>query len=145
MPELRVYTRFETEIDGQVYQGGSNVVPKRITLAGSRFDVTKSLATATTWDVWTTGAEEPLTDFDFLWVLSDQAVFIEYTTDTAADVGTVVSTQQVAANVPFILASDTSKANYTADFAAGTDDVIDQLRIRNESGSTAAIRVVMFS
>jgi len=145
MPQLRLYQFFEVVVDGERRKGGSLTAPSRITVSDPMLDAVKSLATATTWDVWTTGSEEPITDFDFLWIESDQNVFLEITTDTGADVGTVVSTVEIKADVPFTLASDTSKANYTADFAAGSNDVIDQLRIRNESGSTAHVRVAMFT
>ncbi len=70
---------------------------------------------------------------------------VELITDQGADVGTVVSTVQVAGTgttgsygAGFSLASDTSYANYTTNFAAGTLDVIDKILVKNLSTTQAA-------
>jgi hypothetical protein len=114
-----------------------------ITVDGQHQLLNRSLATSTTWDAWESGAETAITDFDFLWVLSDQNVLVEMTADKAADVGTVVFAQEAQANVPLMLTSDDCMANHTADFATGTADVIDRIRIRNVSGSTATIQFLI--
>ena len=146
MPILRVYKRFEVTVDGIRRDGGYPETPRRITIDGDVLDQTRSLATATTWDVWVTSAENPLTDFKFLWIESyEQDVIVEITTDKDADVGTVISTITVSAGDTFALGDNQSYAGHTADFAAGTLDVIDQIRIRNVSGSTANVRVFMVS
>ena len=66
----------------------------------------------------------------------------ELTIDKGAEVGTVVSTVELKAKKALILNSDGAWANYTVDFAAGTLDVIDQIRIHNPSGS-ANVRAVL--
>jgi hypothetical protein len=140
---LRVWKKFEVTIDGVPIEGGSLTVPDSISVGGAKADLTKSLATATTWDVWESGAEEPITDFDYLWVEADGDVYLELTVDKAADVGTEEIAIQVASGKPFDLATDVGKSNYTTDFGAGSDDVIDKIRIRNESGATVNVRVVL--
>lgn len=145
MATLSVWQAYELTVDGEQIKGGSRTAPVTITVDGKRLEAYKSQSTATTWDVWTTGAEEPLTDFDFLFVESDQNVFLELTVDQNNGTGREEIAIEIQANRPFMLCSDDAKANYTTDFAAGSDDVIDMVRIRNESGSTAAVRVVLIT
>lgn len=145
MATLNVWQAYELTDNGVQIVGGSRAASKQITVAGQRKEAEKSLATATTWDVWTTGSSEPLTDFDFLWVESDKNVLLELTVDQNNGVGTVVFAIEVQANVPFLLCADDAMANYTANFATGTEDVIDKIRIRNVSGQTAIVRVLLIT
>lgn len=144
MPQVHYYSYFEvTTAQGSHLKGGSLQVPQRITVDGDYLDLRQTLATSTTWDAWATGTEEPVTDFDFLFLESDQDVFLELVVDTAGDVGQEEIAFKVRANVPFVMAYDDAKALYSEDFAAGTDDQIEQLRVRNESGSSAKVRLVL--
>lgn len=101
--------------------------------------------TATTWDAWESGSETAIADFDFLWVLSDQAVLVEVTADKDGTYGTRVFVHEAQANVPLMLTSDDCLSNHTADFEApaGSADVIDRIRIRNLSGSDATIQFLI--
>ena len=143
MPTLHLYQMMDVEIENQRITLGSIAKPERITVNDPHLFATKSVATLTTWDVWASGTEEPITDFDFLWIESDTNVILELTTDKDADVGTVVSTIEISANKPLVMTSDASYALHTADFATGTIDVIDQLRIRNATAGTAKVRVFL--
>lgn len=144
MAVLDLYQYAEMEVNGVKLRLGSRANPEEITVDGYVKDSTKSLLTATTWDVWITGAEEPLTNFDFLWVESDKAVFLELVVDTDNSVGREDIAIQIQAGVPFCLASDDAMALHTVDFAGTeTEDVIDAVRVRNVSGSTAIVRVVL--
>ena len=147
MPFLKYYAYAEVVVDGDRKKIGTGLdSPKTITVDGDIFDATRSLATGTTWDVLDlTGSENALSDFDFLGVESDQNVFLELTADEGGEVGTVVFAIEIQANVPFLLPSDDCKSNYTADFATGSDDVVDRLRVRNESGSTADVRIFLIT
>lgn len=145
MATIDVYVRFETTIDGVPVSGGSRGSPDEIAVSGFQFDATKQLTNGTTWDVWTAGADEPVTDFDFLYISSDQTVQLEMTCDVGNQVGTEVFVVPVSAGIPYIMAADDSIANYTADFGGGTADVIDQIRVKNASGSTATVRVVLIT
>lgn len=140
---LRVWKAFEVVINGHVVAGGSRSKPVEITVAGSVLDDTKSMADSTTWTAWTTGSGVALTDFDYLYIESDQDVWLELTADVGAEVGTVVFAKQIKANEPFDLLHDDAYANYTANFGSGTADVVDRVRIRNISGNTANVRVVL--
>jgi len=137
MAVLKVWQRFEIiDLLGRKHEGGSSVEPETVIVDGTVKDEVKTIGAAATWDFWVTGAEEPLTDFDLLFIESDlDGVMVELTTDKGAEVGTVVSTVELKAGKPLILNSDGSWANYTVDFAAGTLDVIDQIRIHNPAGS----------
>ena len=102
-------------------------------------DQSFSLATATTVKIF--DIDEDLADFDVLVIVSDTNVYLETVVDDDADVGEVASTIPITANVPFILGRDDAYANYTVNFAGGTLDVIETLRIRNVSGGTAIINI----
>lgn len=139
---LNVYKAMDLQIGGGPIVRGSRSAPIQITVDGLHEELRKQLATATTWDVWSTGANV-LTDFDYLYIESDQDVSLELTCDVGGQVGTVVFAVIVKAGRPFDLLTDDAVANYTANFATGTTDVIDRLRIRNSSGQTANIRVLL--
>lgn len=144
MATLRVYDYWEvTDAQGIKFQGGSRSAPIEIEVTPVVDDRTKSLATATTWDAWITGAEEALTEFDFFWMIADQDVRVELTVDKGNEVGDEVIALLVEANTPFRLIYDDALAAYTADFVAGTADVVDRVRIRNVSGKTAIVRRVL--
>ncbi len=144
MPVLKVWQRFEiVDLLGVKHVGGSSVTPQTVSVVGTIKDEVKVVGAAVTWDFWVTGTEEPLTDFDFLFIESDlDGVMVELTTDKGAEVGKVVSTVELKAGKPLMLNSDGSWANYTVDFAAGTLDVIDQIRIHNPAGN-ANVRAVL--
>ena len=125
---------------GEVKNLGSVIDSKSITVTEIR-DETVALADTTTWDVW--NSADPVDSFDFLWIECASAIWVELTTDKDADVGTEVYTVKTSAGVPFIMTADDSFANYTADFAAGTTDVIDRIRIRNDSGAAVSVRFVI--
>lgn len=129
--------------DGEVISGGSRTAPESITVDGNHKNISRSLANNTTIDVWITGADESVTDFDFAYFVSDQNVYLELTVDKGNDVGREEIAIELQAGIPFALTSDDAYALYTTDFAAGTADVIDQIRIRNVSGSTANVRAMI--
>lgn len=145
---LQLYMSFVlNDGEGNIIRGGDRINPVSVaTVSGPYIDLHKALADSTTWDAWTGGdSDSALSAFDFLWIESDLDVFLELTVDQNAGVGREEIAFTLLAGVPFILGSNVGKANYTADFAAGSDDVIDRIRIRNENGDdeTANIRVFM--
>jgi len=111
------------------------------------FDETLVLANSKTWDVWTAVATDDPGQESFAVGIfeASAAAFIEITIDKDGDVGTEEIAIGLAAGEPFILTSNVGKALYTADFAAGTDDVIDQIRIRNEAGAANTVRAIIGS
>jgi hypothetical protein len=140
-----VYFQFPTP-SGAIVSGGSRTSPESITVDGVCKDATKALGNNTTWDFWLVGADESITSstgWDFFYVEADQNILVELTIDRGADVGREEIAIEVQSGLPFTLTSDDALALYTTDFAAGTADVIDGIRIRNESGSTANIRAVL--
>jgi len=147
MAVLKIWQRFEIiDLLGVEHKGGSSVTPQTVSVTGTVKDETKAIGTTTTWDFWLTGAEEPLADFELLWIETDlDGVLVELTTDQNAGVGKVVYTIEIYKGFPFkLVGGDGSHANYTADFATGTLDVIDQIRIRNpDASNTANVRAVL--
>jgi hypothetical protein len=140
---VKYVSYFEVVSDATVIRGGS-LSPVSIT-AGSDilFDVRQSLANNTTTVLFDDTESAHPADFDFLFIVSTQDIYLELTTDQNAGVGDELYTLPLAANVPFVLARDDSYANYTANFGGGTLDTIERIRARNISGSTAAIRTVL--
>jgi len=147
MASARLWNAFEIDIAGVLWTSDQKRTdaPLHVALTGPVSDQRRSIAAAATWDAWTSGAEEPMTDFDFLWIISDLAgVQVELTVDKDGDNGLeVLAPLTLIANYPLVLADDASLANYTADFGGGTADVIDQIRIHNPTGASAAANVRM--
>lgn len=142
MPTLRQYTYWEaTDASGEDYRGGSRSCPVETTIDGYIEQKTVSLADDTTLDLWDSSGS--LTDFEFFWLKADQDVQIELTVDRGAEVGTVVVAIILPANKDFVLNEDGGLANYTADFATGSADVIDRLRVRNESGEVTTLEYAL--
>lgn len=148
MATLELYQYFSvTGADGQTIEFGSRANPREVTVDGYKSDETKSLTTGATWDVWDSTSEEGLTNFDIAGFLSTQAVFLELTVDRGAEVGTEDIAIELQANREFILSGgDDAMGAHTQDFAGTeTEDVIDRIRIRNVSGSTAIVRALFIT
>lgn len=135
MPILRIYDAWELDHDGTKSVGGSRSAPVEIEIDGQFIDRDFSLAASTTLDVWSSA--DAITDFDFLWFKADQDLRVELTVDRGNEVGDELLALLVEANTPFRLVYDDALALYTANFAAGTADVVDRVRIRNAGSSTA--------
>ena len=128
---------FSVSIGGEVVTGEKE---KSIAIDGYKFDQTFTLANNTTQKVFDID-EAAIGNFDFLWIESNQDVFVEMVTDDDGDVGEETGVVKSLAGSAFLLHSDDAKANYTVIFAGGSNDVIETIRVRNESGSTATVRV----
>lgn len=138
MPILRYFTYWELpDLLGRLHKGGSLSDPVEIEVAGYVDNDTVSLATATTLTLW--NSAEALTDFDFFYLKADQALYVEITCDRGGEVGLEELAFVLPAGRPLILPDDGALALYTSNFATGTADVIDSIRVRNVSGSTATI------
>ena len=118
---------------------------KTITCANGAEERIYSLATATELTVWnpTVDTSEAGATFVYLRVVSDQDVMLLTVTDIGGEVGSVWGTHELVKGLPFQLGSDTSYANGSDNSFTGTLDVHDQIRIRNDSGSTAIISVLI--
>ncbi|MCA9366692.1 hypothetical protein KC887_00300 [Candidatus Kaiserbacteria bacterium] len=92
------------------------------------------------WDP--TVVTEPISSFSVLSVVSDQDVLLELCCDAGNDVGKKTFVLKVKQNLPFSLHSNYSHANLTEGFD-GTADVIDRIRLKNVSGSTANITITL--
>lgn len=145
MGTLNVFQAYELTIDGEQLVGGSRSAPVQITVDGKRKEWYRSLATATTAVVWNgTSTDEPISDFDFLFIESDQNLILELTTDVGNEVGDEKYAVEVQANRPLMLCSDDAYAAYTS-ISSCTADVIDKVQVRNVSGTTASVRVLLIT
>jgi len=144
MASIQVISYVQATVNGITYKFGSTSEAQAITAAGDDVNVfTATVATETTVTLW--DDSERLADFDFLLVACDQNLMLELQTDSDNDVGIESYTLPLTGSgttgtwgVPFILTRDDSYANYTANFAGGTLDVIELVRVRNLSASTTA-------
>ncbi|MBK7363157.1 MAG: hypothetical protein IPJ01_12780 [Micavibrio sp.] len=100
----------------------------------STFSVAAAGGTATLWDA----SSSACGDFDFLCIETDVEIVLELITDANNGVGREEFTVTVIPDVPFVLASKQSYANYTLAFAAGTLDVIDKITCKNLHATAAA-------
>lgn len=125
-------------------EGSCRPDPIEISVTGTAIEHRFSLAGTTTKTIWTASSDE-IADFDLLWIESDQDLYVELTVDVASDVGDELATKIVLANQPFMLLGDDAIANYTANFATGTADVFDRLRVRNPGSTAANVRIVMIT
>lgn len=145
MATLNVYQAYELTVDGEQLLGGSRSAPVQITVDGKRKEWYRSLATSTTAVVWNgTSTDEPISDFDFLYIESDQNLILEFTTDVGNEVGDEKYAVEVQSGRPLMLCSDDAYAGYTS-ISSNTADVIDKIQVRNVSGSTAAVRVLLIT
>jgi hypothetical protein len=146
MPGLQVFQyAVLTDARGERHTLGSMVDPANLYSGYSGLVERKvySLAASTTVAVYDPAAS-PASSFTFLWIRSDRDdVMVELTTDTNNGVGDERYTVKLRKNLALVLGSDDSYANYTANFAGGTLDVIDYVRIRNIGSETASIEVVV--
>lgn len=140
---LQLYSYFLCTGGAAPQWGGSLHTPVSMSIDGTFFRRDYSVAVETTVKVF--DVDQHLANFDFLWMQTDFDVMVEFVTDDDADVGEVVSTMKLRGTdiagsygFPLILAYDDSYANYTVNFAAGTLDVIETIRVRNLSTTDAA-------
>jgi hypothetical protein len=83
-----------------------------------------------------------LADFNLMVVTSTTSnVFAEITTDVNGGVGTELATVELSSKVPYILASNRSYANYTANFAGGSVDAIERVRVKNTGSVPATVEI----
>ena len=134
------------ECEGYIEKRGSRSAPTSVTVTGTKKEWRASLATATTSLVWDAAVSgEPITDRDIFWIKSDQDLLVEITGDANGTYGTVLHAVKVLANEPKVVLRDDIIANHTANFATGTVDVVDRIRVRNVSGSTALIDILLLT
>lgn len=111
------------------------------------YELDRTLPTATTLVLWDAAAPSGVpTTFDFLYVLSSQDAYLELTCNEG-NANERVFAVPLTANLPFTLFRDDAYYNFTAgptgDAFAGSLDVIDYVRIRNVSGSTANLSLLV--
>lgn len=156
MATVNLYNYFTVSIDNVTYKAGSLSTAQTLTAAdGVIFDQTYKISSTSgpsvTTEIWTddlmTGAS---TDFDFLWIQSDQDAKIQLVAseDVSDQLGFVVN---LKANIPYVLVEDLS-----SDLSGGTDmtnidtweanwdlaATIDRIEYTQSSGSDAKVRVI---
>ena len=143
--KIIIETRIRVIEDGQA--GGPPLVYRNSLGGLTKFSpMTYSIATATTQNVWDPLAvdNEIMSDFDRLIIISDQTVQVGVWTDDGGEVGKNTCSHAVIKGIPFMLGADDSYANPGADNPfSGTLDLTERIAIRNDSGSTATVTVLM--
>lgn len=144
---VKVVCQVELEGNGQVVRIGTDYVPTELTAAGGEIydqSLQVSAAGAEIAILYLPASGVGPANFDFLAILSDtDDVVLELTTDRDAGVGKELYTVELRANIPFLLGSDDSYANYTENFAGGTLDVIDRILAKNlHATQVATVRIV---
>ena len=87
MANVNLYLKFDyTDADGNVYSDGSTTTAKTISIDGGEiFDRTYSVTTGTLSTLLT---DDLISDFDFLWIESDQAGEIQFVCNEGGVIGT---------------------------------------------------------
>jgi hypothetical protein len=144
MPILNSYN-YISFIDsvGKKHEFGSLNVAKQQTISGFHEDKNFNIGTSATVKVFDID-ESPLADFQMLAVEVDYDCMMEIVVDDDANVGEVASTIGLLgsgttgiAGPALVIHRDEAYANYAVNFASGTLDVIETIRIKNLSGSQA--------
>ena len=163
MATVNLYNYFTVSIDNVTYKAGSLSTAQTLTAAdGVIFDQTYSVANTTLTEIWSddlmTGAS---TDFDFLWIQSDQDAELQFVCNEG---GTLSSSNiengfvvKVLANIPYVLSADDSRnmGNMAGAFSEGnhqieidtwestwTADTIDRIEFYHSTSTTARVRVI---
>jgi hypothetical protein len=159
MANVNLYLKFDyTDASGNVYSDGSVSAAKTINIdTGEIFDRTYSIASATITEVL---SDDKITDFDFLWIESDQAGEVQFVCNEGGTLGGdniengfVVT---LSAGIPFVLSNDDSRNmgnmdgtfnesnhqseidNWETHWAA---DTIDRVEWYHTTGTAAKVRV----
>lgn len=144
MAAIRVETLIKyTDLFGNVVKIPLTANPETAATGMDRRDYT--LADSTTIIVWDPVGQtlENTATFGFLAVIADGAVDVEFTTDVGNEVGNEFYTVRVTDSLPLLLGADDSYANVGSDAFGGTLDVIQKIRIRNSSGASRKITVLI--
>ena len=160
MANVNLYLKFDyTDADGNVYSDGSTTTAKTISIDGGEiFDRTYSVATATLTEIL---SDAMISDFDFLWIESDQAGEIQLVCNEG---GTLSGDNiengfclGVNAGIPIVLSNDDSRnmgnmngtfneSNHQSEIDTWetnwTTDTIDRIEWYHSTGSTAKVRVI---
>jgi len=145
---IKRFDAFEVTVGGELKEGGSRETAVEITAASEVvFDFQATVADNYQVEtLWQNAA--PMTDFDFLWFISDQDVYLELVLDRA----TVPSYRsfKVAANVPFCMATDDMVAVQLTEGAAEGAAVnqIDQINCKRDVADAigdAQVRLVLLT
>jgi hypothetical protein len=141
---MSVLSNVSGTISGQTVSIGSRTTPATFALVSDIYsDEAISVAndaTATLFQSGSTG--ESVAAFGYGVVLSTKDVLLEITCDQDNSVGRHYMIFKVRANIPFHIPRSYSKANYDGSFG-GTDDNIDKIRVKNSSGESATVRLLL--
>ena len=159
MANVNLYLKFDyTDASGNVYSDGSTSTAKTINIDGGEiFDRTYSIESAAVTEVL---SDAIISDFDFLWIESDQTGEIQLVCSDGNDIadsdlenGFVLG---VTAGIPIILSNDDSRnrgdmatAVNAGNYALEMDtwetnwvaDTIDRIEWYHATGAAAKVRV----
>lgn len=130
-------------------RGAENIISTTVN-GGQSLVFTQVIAASASALIFDGPNTKPMANFDLLALLPDQSGYIEFVVDDNGDVGKVVQRLALLANFPFILGSDAAYAIaggvLAEDFADGTVDTIDEIRVKNSSASASMnLKIMMGS
>ena len=158
MANVNLYIKFDyTDADGNVYSDGSTTTAKTINIDGGEiFDRTYKVTTGTITEIL---SDAMISDFDFLYIESDQAGEIQIVCNEG---GTLSSDNiengfclGVTAGIPIVLSNDDSRnmgnmngtfneSNHQSEIDTWetnwTTDTIDRIECYNGTGGAAKVR-----
>jgi hypothetical protein len=106
-----------------------------------------SLTNGSTAIVWEAAANANPATFEKLVIISSHDLTCAMVADVNATYGTEQAAFTIEANVPFLLGNDTTIVNYGSSDPLGTgvgdSDKFEKISVKNSSGSTATITVIM--
>jgi hypothetical protein len=143
---IRTWRRFEfKDSAGVMHTGGSSFTdqPKTQTMAGGEsYDRTFSVTSSSIqllFDV----ANSDLSTFEFMYIESDQDGMVEFITDDNASSGELYQPHEIKAGKPYMIDSDSAlSGSGSAKLFNGAADVIEAVRYKNTTSTTANVRCV---
>lgn len=141
---MSVLSNVSGTIAGQALSIGSRTTPATFSLTSDIYsDENTTVANGSTATLFQSGSTgEAVTAFEYGVLLSTKDLLLEITCDQDNSVGRHYLIFKVRANVPFHIPRSYSKANYDGAFG-GTDDNIDKIRVKNASGESASVRLLL--
>ena len=135
---INIWCRFETvDAKGVRYRGGKKTTetPLTITTSGDAIhDQTHDIAASAYGKLWDTSDATTATDFEFLFLISDQDGEVMFSNQS----NSTLWTHNTIANLPVILGTDASTYGASIASFGGTADDIEEVHWENGSSTTTA-------
>ena len=145
MGQIKITTQVETLNSDGVKKKDSYVFTNNTLNELSTQEITVDASTTTVvWDP-TNWSNYPISDFDFLCIVSTIDLDMELTCNEG-DSNEELFTVRLSKDLPFMLPSNVSYYNHSSNDAfGGTADVIDKIRVQESNGTAGKIFLTLFT